>query len=66
MLNEIRVPHGTKENLGRIFKKSRPFVRKALRGQNSDEISLKIRFTAINHFGGYEVQIVENEKSKTL
>lgn len=61
MLNEIRVPHGVKENLGRIFKKSRPFIRKALRGQKNDEISLKIRFTAINHFGGYEVQMVEKQ-----
>jgi len=63
MLNEIKVPHGKKENLGRIFKKSRPFVRAALRGQKSDEISLKIRFSAINHFGGYEVQKVTNEKT---
>ena len=65
MLNEIKVPHGRKENLGRIFKKSRPFVRAALRGKKSDEISLKIRFTALEQFGGYEVQKVTNEKSKT-
>lgn len=62
MLNEIKVPHGKKEQLGRVFKKSSPFVRKALRGEKSDEISLKIRFTAINHFGGYEVQKVETKK----
>lgn len=66
MLNEISVPHGAKENLGRIFKKSRPFVRKALRGQKNDEISLKIRFVAIKQFGGRELQIVENSKSMTL
>ena len=63
MLNEISVPHGSKENLGRIFKKSRPFVRKALRGQKSDEIALKIRFAAIKHFGGRELTVVEKTKS---
>jgi len=58
MANEIRLPHGKIECLVKMFSKSRPFIRKVLRGNDSDDLSKKIRFTAINHFGGYEIKKV--------
>jgi len=60
MLNEIRMPHGKIEHLVRVFRRSRPFIRKALRGLNNDEMSLKIRYTAVREFGGYEIEKVNN------
>lgn len=63
MLNEIKVPHGANGELSRIFKKSRPFVRKALRGQNNDYLSLQIRSVAIQQFGGYEIQKINDAGS---
>lgn len=62
MQNEIRVPRGQMQHLGRIFGKSQPFIRKVLRGERNSDIARKIRFTALEHFGGVEIQVVNNSK----
>ena len=44
-MERIYLPAGTgmSRELGRIFKRSQPFIRKALRGQTNHPDSLKIR-----------------------
>jgi hypothetical protein len=39
-----------------VFKTTAPTVRAALRGETNSELARKIRFTAVEHFGGVEVK----------
>jgi hypothetical protein len=66
-MNEINVPHGTRQKLQKIFSKSHVYVRKALRGEckTDDKLALKIRKAALEN-GGKELQIVEPENKKAL
>jgi len=64
-MNQIIVPHGVRQKLQKIFNKSHPFVRKALNGNDNSTIASKIRKAAIEN-GGYEVEIVESEKNRSL
>jgi len=50
-MNEILVPHGLKKELGDIFNRSLPFVRKALRGKTNHPDAPKIRKLALEKGG---------------
>lgn len=52
--NKILVPDGVRTQLRDLFKTSYPTVRNALNGVTNSKISQKIRFTALEHFGGVE------------
>ena len=51
--NVIIVPNGANKQLGDMFKKSQPFIRKALRGQTSHPVAIKVRYQALQMGGAY-------------
>jgi hypothetical protein len=55
-LTRIEVRHGDMGYLCKLFKKSRPFVRKALRGESRDFTALKIRKAAMERDGAGEYE----------
>lgn len=50
-MEQILVPSGINKYLGETFKKSQPFIRKALRGQTKHPDALKIREAALENGG---------------
>jgi len=64
-MNEIIVPHGTRDKLVRLFQTSYPTVRAALKGESKSLLSLRIRKGALEN-GGVEVVIVENDKKQVM
>ena len=68
-MNKIIVGHGTRKKLEEIFGVSHVTVRRALNGtldgKLSEDKAKRIRKAAKEN-GGYEVQIVKNEKTKAL
>ena len=61
MLNKIIVEHGLKKRIGEIFNVSHVTVRKALNGESSNFLAIKIRKAAIEN-GGKEYKKTEIEK----
>ncbi|MGJ7025075.1 hypothetical protein GGQ94_000771 [Petrimonas sulfuriphila] len=53
--NKILVPDGVRTKLRDLFKTSYPTVRGALNGETNSELARKIRHTAIERFGGVEL-----------
>jgi len=54
---KILVPDGVRTQLRDLFKTSYPTVRSALNGETNSELAQKIRHTAIERFGGVEIDI---------
>lgn len=64
-MNEIIVPHGTRDKLVKLFKTSYPTVRAALKGESKSLLSLRIRKGALEN-GGVEIVAVENKKKQVM
>ena len=54
-MNEIIVGYGVHGKLQKIFTKSRPTIRMALRGKSSSILAMKIRKAALEN-GGREIK----------
>lgn len=52
---KILVPHGVIGELAALFNTSYPTVRGALGGKTRTDLQRKIRFTAVERFGGVEM-----------
>ncbi len=55
-LNRIYTKKGVGVKLAKTFKCTTVTVSNALSGKNSSELAIKIRHTAINVYGGVEIQ----------
>lgn len=56
MARQILLPHGKKNELMRMVHCTYPTVRAALRFRSDSATARKIRFVAVKHLGGYEVE----------
>ncbi len=57
-LNEIIVPHGERQYLGKLFNRSQPYIRMVLRGERNDYYARRIRQAALKN-GGKEIVILK-------
>lgn len=66
-LNWIVVGYGKVKEIAELFDVTEAMVSKALRGKSSTKLADKIRYVAINNYGGQKMQLVhaggDNEKS---
>lgn len=53
--NKILVPDGVRTQLRDLFNTSYPTVRGALNGETNSKLAQKIRHTAVERFGGVEL-----------
>jgi len=53
--NKILVPYGATTQIMNVFGISAPTVREALRGNSNSDLAKKIRHTALERFGGVEL-----------
>lgn len=56
-MNTIKVPHGFRNHLAKIFGVSLPTVRKALEGKTDNDLARKIRKTALENNGKEQVEM---------
>ena len=66
-LNWIVVSYGKVKEIAELFDVTAAMVSKALRGKSSTKLADKIRYVAINNYGGQKMQLVpargDNENS---
>lgn len=56
-MNTIKVPHGCRNQLAKIFGVSLPTVRKALKGKTDNDLARKIRKAALENKGREQVEM---------
>ncbi|HPT05220.1 MAG TPA: hypothetical protein PK500_01020 [Candidatus Egerieousia sp.] len=57
-LNRIIVGYGKVKEIAELFDVTEAMVSKALRGKSSTKLADKIRYAAINNYGGQKMQLV--------
>ena len=66
-LNRIVVSYGKVKQIAELFDVTEAMVSKALRGKSSTKLADKIRYVAVNNYGGQKMQLVpsggDNENS---
>ena len=57
-LNRIIVGYGKVKQIAELFDVTEAMVSKALRGKSSTKLANKIRYVALNNYGGQKIQLV--------
>ena len=57
-LNRIIVGYGKVKEIAELFDVTEAMVSKALRGKSSTKLANKIRYVALNNYGGQKIQLV--------